>query len=174
MSKLVMRSAYDFDTVGKYGTDCVATKESPSLTIQDEAKHCDINNIMARYENARVSPFVEPDPSLFFDATAVSDYHSALNAVQHADALFMMQPAHIRSRFENDAGNFVQFMSDPGNLEEAVQLGLVTIKDPLPGKLQDAARAEGPKARGRASMASGKAPKGRAAEGEGPEDEAGD
>ena len=58
----------------------------------------------------------------FIEAT---DYHTALNAVRAADAAFMELPADIRTRFNNDAGAFVDFVSDDSNRAEAEKLGLV-------------------------------------------------
>jgi Chlamydia-phage Chp2 scaffold (Chlamy_scaf) len=48
-----------------------------------------------------------------------------LNAVIAADAAFMQLPADIRTRFNNDAGAFVDFCSDENNRAEAEKLGLV-------------------------------------------------
>jgi hypothetical protein len=45
--------------------------------------------------------------------------------VRAAEEAFMAMPASVRSRFHNDAGELVNFVSDGRNREEAVKLGLV-------------------------------------------------
>jgi len=59
----------------------------------------------------------------------VYDYHSALNLIKAAERAFLLMPAHVRATFNDDAGAFVDFASDPANYEAAVKLGLAVPKD---------------------------------------------
>ena len=47
-----------------------------------------------------------------------------MNLIVQADQAFMELPADVRLRFNNDAGSFVDFASDPDNLDEMRELGL--------------------------------------------------
>jgi phage internal scaffolding protein len=62
------------------------------------------------------------------DFTGIGDYHTALNQVIAAEDEFMSLPATLRARFENDPAQLIEFLDNPQNKDEAVQLGLVNIK----------------------------------------------
>lgn len=92
-------------------------------TQQQFGEECDINTIVRRFgltgelpENLNV-----PLTGNFED---VVDYHTAINQVHAADAAFMQMPAEIRERFGNNAGKFVDFVSDPKNIGQCREWGL--------------------------------------------------
>lgn len=99
------------------------------LTKQSFAAECDIKTIMARFEKTgridHLNKF-QGDYSDFSDAT---DYHESLNAVMAADEMFMTLPADVRFKFENDPGRFLDFVNNPDNLSEMVDLGLAVAKE---------------------------------------------
>lgn len=96
----------------------------PSLTQQHLAAECDINNIVALALRTGQLPSVgEP---LFSDVSDIpSDYHLALNTVLAGDEAFMTLEAKVRSRFNNDVGQFLDFVANPANRDEAIALGLI-------------------------------------------------
>jgi len=59
--------------------------------------------------------------------------------VRDAEDLFMRLPAKVRSRFDNDAGSFVEFCEDRKNRLELAELGL------LAPEVADAVRKENAK-----------------------------
>ena len=61
----------------------------------------------------------------FGDFTGVQDYRSAMEAVRAANNAFMDLPANIRSRFNNDPQQYIEFFNDPKNKDEATKLGLL-------------------------------------------------
>lgn len=116
--------AYDADAVSnETGLEC----KDKSLTVQDQAEEADINVLVERFGITGQMPQKVRMPT-YGDFTGVGDYQSALNAIKDAEAAFMQMPANVRSRFDNDAGKFVDFCSDPSNAEEALKLGLVDEK----------------------------------------------
>lgn len=62
--------------------------------------------------------------------TNATDFHTAMNHVVQAEREFNELPAHIRARFQNDAGLFLDFFNDPKNSEEAAKLGFLAPKVP--------------------------------------------
>nr|DAV55805.1 MAG TPA: Scaffold protein [Microviridae sp.] len=106
------------------GVDCSLEL---SVTKQEFAAECDINNIMARFERTGVLDFVKEHEGRYGDATAL-DYHAALNLVSDANSLFEDMPAALRSRFKNSPEEFMAFMDDFRNVQEAVDLGLATLR----------------------------------------------
>lgn len=103
-----------------------------SLTQQSHAKRANINNIMAQYERTGLLPVVKAKP-VYGDAP-VGDYHAALNLILAAEQQFMSLPAELRSKFDNDAGKFLDFVNNEENLEEMREMGLAEpeiIEEPV-------------------------------------------
>lgn len=122
-SAVFLRTPYNYDVMEASNASALFC-EDPSLAQQHARDESDINTIVKRFGLTGELPSNVRTPTYgdFEDAT---DYHTALNAVRAADAAFMELPAHIRTRFDNDAGAFVDFVSDESNRDEAVKLGLV-------------------------------------------------
>lgn len=103
----------------------------PGLTKQEFAKECDINHIMKRYQTTGELPRGKDLQPVFADVSNIGDYADVLRRVDAARDGFMELPAFIRSRFQNDPGQFLDFLANAENRDEAVKLGLVEAK-PLP------------------------------------------
>ena len=125
--------SYDPDVVSREtGFECVG----PSLTQQSFRDECDINTIVERFGLGADMP--EALPPRFGDFSEVTDFHSAMNAVRIAGEGFMLMPAAIRARFENDPARLIKFLEDPGNFDEAVKLGIVNAPPAPPSDKQGA------------------------------------
>lgn len=96
-----------------------------SLTKQSFAKECDINTIMLKYQKTGLIDHLNKYEGRYGDFTNVSDYQTSLNAVMAAQDEFLSLPSSLRARFENDPAQFLQFVHDENNREEAIQLGLI-------------------------------------------------
>lgn len=118
-----LRTPYNYDTMAA-SNECALECLDPSLAQQHAKDESDINTIVKRFGLTGELPSGVRMPE-YGDFTGATDYHSSLNAVRAADAAFMQLPAHIRTRFNNDAGAFVDFCSDENNRAEAEKLGLV-------------------------------------------------
>lgn len=111
---------YDSDAVSlENGLECL----DDSLTQQHQAEEADINTIVRRFGISGVLPQSIRLPQ-YGDFDAIIDYQTALDAVIAADKAFMEVPADIRARFDNQPQLFLEFCSDPSNLEELRKLGL--------------------------------------------------
>ena len=121
--------------------------EDVSLAVQSERDDCDINVIMERFGHGVPLPGSLRVPT-YGDFTGVSDYRSALELISEASDPFMKLPAAVRSRFQNDPALFVDFASDPRNLDEMRELGLAEAirppasQEPLQSGSADPAHAE--------------------------------
>ena len=109
----------DFDHLG-----CVVLDTSDCFVQQHDAADCDINNIMARYERDGVVTHVNRYQGQYGDFTGAVDYQSALHLVYDAQDCFMSLPANIRKKFDNDPGQFFDFVSDPANADAMIEMGL--------------------------------------------------
>lgn len=97
-----------------------------SVTQQHHAKDCDLNVLMKRFgvEGAPI-PVLADDPSYYgeFDMDlTLAEAHARVRVAQERfDAL----PPNLRAMFGNDPGMLWDWIQDPQNADEAVELGLL-------------------------------------------------
>lgn len=131
----------EFITIyGKKKKVTLACKD-PSLADPAQAAETDINNIMKKYEKTGVITHINEAIPQFGDVSKLGDYQACLHQVMQAEQLFSELPARVRERFLNDPAQFIAFMDDEKNLEEAIKLGLAIPKPsnqtPAPQKSND-------------------------------------
>lgn len=98
----------------------------PSLTKQSFKNECDINKIMDAYQASGVLTHVKQFQGNYGDfSNNPGSYHEAMNQVVKAQTMFLTLPSNIRKRFDNDPGQFLDFISDPSNEAEMFALGLI-------------------------------------------------
>lgn len=123
---------YDRDAASlESGLDC----QDPTRAQQQFKDECDINTIVERFGITGKMPEALVTP-MTGDFTEVVDYQTALDLLRQADEAFMTVPADVRARFENNAGAFVDFVSDPANLEEVRKMGLARVESPRQGPIE--------------------------------------
>lgn len=104
-----------------------------SLTHQEFAEESDINTIIDRFGIGENPIEIQQWVNNVDIADAPNDYQSVMNQLNEARDQFMSLPAKVRSQFDNDPARFVDFVSDPGNGDELVRLGLASKpSDPPP------------------------------------------
>lgn len=94
----------------------------PSLTQQNFTKTTDIKTILAKY--AKTGILGDPTRKPIFGDFSRTDYETKLNDVANIKSQFEHLPAKTRERFNNNAGEMLDFLSDTKNDSEAVKLGL--------------------------------------------------
>lgn len=107
----------------------------PSRTKQSFKQEADINSILEKYSRTGLIPHYDK-PQQYGDYTGVIDYHTAMNKIAEGRSAFEDLPSGIRKRFDNDPGQFLDFIADETNFDELVELGLANAKIPEPGALQ--------------------------------------
>lgn len=124
--KVKLKASYDdFDAESvRTGLLC----EDVSLAKQSFAAEVDINTIVRRFGLSGELPSDVRAP-VYADFEGPFDFHSAMNAIAQAREAFECLPADVRTRFQNDPGQFVDFCSDEANRAEAEKLGLVVPKE---------------------------------------------
>lgn len=126
--KPVIRKPYDAHDRVKY------TSNLPSRTKQSFADESNINTILRKYHQTGFFPYYDK-PQLYGDFTNIHDYHTAHNKLIEANNAFNALPSNIRKRFENSPAQFLEFIAEPSNHDEMVELGLAIAKpkpDPAP------------------------------------------
>lgn len=101
------------------------------LTRQEFKAECDVNVIMSRYQRTGIMPG-NPAGMRYGDFTELPNFMDAMNTVARANEAFAALPAAIRRRFGNDPGEYVDFVSNPENLDEVRKLGLAEAAPKAP------------------------------------------
>lgn len=133
------RDEYSSDFV-QLGVLCLDT--SDCFVQQHEAADCDINRIMDRYIRDGVIEHVKEYGGQYGDFTEVPDYATCLRKVAEAEDCFAALPAKVRSKFENDPGAFLDFVSNPANRDEMALMGLLDTPGVNPQVGANEAKAE--------------------------------
>lgn len=118
-----VRTPYNYNVEAasyESGTACVG----PSKTQQQFAEESNINTIVRRFGLTGELPRDVAVPQSG-DFTNVVDFQSALNLVLEAERAFSAMPADVRKRFGHDPAEFLAFVHDDKNREEAQKLGLL-------------------------------------------------
>ncbi|WNK14345.1 MAG: internal scaffolding protein [Microvirus sp.] len=138
-SKVMVRIVDSYDSDGTSLANAIVCPEE-SLTRQEFKSECDINTIIDQFGIGE-NPITQQEWIQNIDISeSVCDYQTALNQIIEAQQQFASLPAKVRSRFDNDAAKFVDFVSDESNGSEMVQLGLAVLRpDFSEGKAGDKA-----------------------------------
>lgn len=120
MSKLRMRSAYDFDV------EVGMSFDDESLTRQAFLEECDFNTVMHNWQVSGLITNVNQRTPQYADVSGLGDYQASLAVVMQAQASFDALPAIVRDRFGNSPDALLRFLADDSNYAEALKLGLVS------------------------------------------------
>jgi len=93
-------------------------------TKQDCKEECDINYVLKKYDKTGLLLHVNKAKAQYGDYTTVNEYQVNLNKVMEAQASFDDLPSSVRKRFQNDPGEFLEYISNPKNDKEMIELGL--------------------------------------------------
>lgn len=122
------RHAWDekADAIERAATNIECLDES--LTIQD-APNTDINQLLKRMgvTDGSVLPGALGviDPRHYGDWDDALTLKDALDRSHEAERTFMLLPAELRTQFQNDPYALWEFVNDPKNIDEAVDMGLL-------------------------------------------------
>lgn len=113
-------------------------------TQQAPAIDCDINEIVRKWTQQGIQPEVYAREPQYGDVSEGLTYRQALDKVLEAQDAFNLVPPNIRARFHNDPAEYLDFLNDPSNLEEAIKLGLA-IRSEAPSTPQGEGKSPDPK-----------------------------
>ena len=94
------------------------------FTEQAHKDECDVNLIVAKYDKTGIMSHISRFEAKFGDFTGM-DFQNMQNQIRGATEMFNQLPAEIRKRFDNSPGMLLEFMEDPNNRDEAIELGLI-------------------------------------------------
>ncbi len=118
-TKKQLRKRTDFKT---------QTKENRSKTNQKWKKSSDINEIVRKNRpqiNQRNPELVQGREEALKIFDTGKSFNDKMNELKVVENEFNALPAETRAYFENDVAQCIDFVTNPANREEAVQLGLL-------------------------------------------------
>lgn len=108
-------------------------------TVQSMKDECDINRIMERHRVTGMVTHMAKGEPVYGDFSNLGSYQDALNTMIRAEEAFMTLDAHVRRKFANDPQELIDWLDNPANDEEAIQLGLKVAPEQAPSGLDGAA-----------------------------------
>lgn len=98
--------------------------EGEGRTEEAHAGEADINQIMARAMKGEHADYANKHEPHYGDATG-PQYLEANILIAEANTMFEELPSGLRSRFNHDPAQFLEFVQNPVNNEELIKLKLV-------------------------------------------------
>ncbi|MDC0344486.1 hypothetical protein OAM66_03175 [Pelagibacteraceae bacterium] len=118
-----------------------------SRTKQSFADECEINNIMAKFQQTGVINHAAKHQATYGQADGTT-FQEAMNIVIEAQEAFSDLPSSLRSRFGNDPAAYLNFVSNEENYPEMERLGLLNRayaeEDSLPSNTGETERISTP------------------------------
>lgn len=102
--------------------DC---SEDDPLTEQNHKEACDINNILAHYQKTGVLEHRSQYEPIYGD-TSPHDFQQSMEIIATAQSMFEELPSQARKRFKNDPVEFLEFVQNSDNAQEAYDMGLTS------------------------------------------------
>ncbi|AXH77425.1 MAG: internal scaffolding protein [Microviridae sp.] len=97
-----------------------------SATSQEFLDETNINTIMRRYVSRGILPSGNPKRPLYGDFMNVGDFLEAQTKFLTAQEQFLTLPAKLRHQLNNSPAEFLVWIADPANRQQAEKLGLIT------------------------------------------------
>lgn len=94
------------------------------MTRQEFQDECDINKLMERYEKTGMLPQQPQREAFYGDFTDLPTFQEAQHIVMQAEAAFASLPARVRREFADNPAMFVDFASNPENIDKMREWGL--------------------------------------------------
>lgn len=121
----------------------------PSKTDQSWRDDTDVNQILAKFHKTGQITHLAKIKGSYGDVSDVPDLDLAMQQIKDAEDAFMDLSAVVRKRFANSPSNMIEFLQDPKNNKEAIELGLKTgpelpiVNTPTPSKEKSDVKAQG-------------------------------
>jgi len=115
----------------KVGLDC---SQDPILTEQSHKNDVDINYIVKKHGIDMIQQTALLKSAEYqFDDVPGNDFQEAMLLVTKAQQTFDDLPSDIRKKFDNEPAKFLDFVQDPKNTDQMVEMGLAQrIPTPQP------------------------------------------
>lgn len=96
----------------------------PGRTKQSFKEEADINNIVKKHGRAAIQQQAALSIKQYGDYTEINEYQESLDLINTSNENFNKLPADVRKEFNNNAGEFLEFATNPDNAEKMYDLGI--------------------------------------------------
>ena len=105
-------------------------KKAVSRTVQDHREMVDLSAIMRKHGVSGISRLmINKKESFYGDFTSGNDFTEVNTKIAEAKTAFEMLPPELRTKkFENKVENWIDFVMDDKNRQEAIEIGLIEPK----------------------------------------------
>lgn len=125
--KVAWRHQYDAERDAAEREATNSENFEPSMTQASHAQDADLNVIVQRFGiTDGALPPAALDPRYFGDFTDAVDFKTALDRIRVAYENFDRLPATLRTRFNNDPRELYAWVNNPDNLDEAIDLKILS------------------------------------------------
>ncbi len=111
-----------------------------TLTQQHFKDSCDVNNIVAAYQNTGIDPYADRITNQKFGYASSQSFEEALRATAEVNSAFADLPSAERSRFSNSPAQWLDHITTPEETTEeiippeAAQEASASPETPVPDK----------------------------------------
>jgi len=111
--------------------DCQkAIEEGEEVRVEQSHKdEVNINNIVKRAGGMELVAKVAALQEFQYDDVTGNDFQESMNALIKARDTFQNVPKEIRKRFDNDPARFMDFVHNPDNRDELINMGLMNAPE---------------------------------------------
>jgi len=106
------------------------TFTEPTVTKQEMREETNINLIMAKFQRTGMVSHLNEHQAQYSFATG-DDFLASMLIINKAQDMFDELPSSVRKRFANSPHDFLEFVQNPDNADDLVNMGLSTAP-PLP------------------------------------------
>lgn len=105
--------------------------EGETMTQQHFKDTCDINQVLAKYQETGVIDHVNKFGARYADVAGI-DYQTSMQTVAAANSMFAELPSHARDQFDNNVEKFIEFLNseeEPVNETETQLTKAIATKE---------------------------------------------
>lgn len=114
--------------------------DQPSKTDQQYKEDCDTNTILQKFMRTGQVTHLAKSQGSFQDVSEIKDLAESLQLVKDAESNFLKYPSKLRKKFNNNIHEMINWLNDPENTEEAIELGLKVGREFTPAETKGVAR----------------------------------
>lgn len=101
------------------------------LVEQSHVKEVDINAIIKRHGIDLITKTANLNTAEYrFDDVTGNDFQEALFKIKKAESTFQSLPSELRNQFENNPAKFLDFVQNPENADQMVEMGIASKIEP--------------------------------------------
>lgn len=129
----------------RYKKAVIDCSKDKILVEQSHKSEVDINNIVKRHGIDLIQKTnMLLAPSMQFDDVTGNDFQEASIIIAKAQQSFNEMPSALRQKFHNNPAEMLDFVQNPDNLPEMIELGMATARPPEPPIKVEVTNAETP------------------------------